>query len=92
MCVCVLHCAGNTVTSLLRHFQSAAVLIHPPRAAFLLPGNRDALSLKRMMSGWFDNALLHVKSEHVLGEKIKKKTKPDSNDEIQAWIWKTALK
>lgn len=68
---CVFLCAGNTVTGSLRHLQSAVVLIHPLRAAFLLPGNRDALSLRQMMSGWFNNVLFHVKSEHVLEKKKK---------------------
>lgn len=78
---CVFLCAGNTVTGSLRHLQSAVVLIHPRRAAFLLPGNRDALSPRQMMSGWFNNVLFHVKSEHVLE---KKKNHPDSDDEFQA--------
>lgn len=48
-------CADSTMTRLMRHFQPAAVLTHPPRSAFLLPGNRDTLSLSSTMSvnaGW----------------------------------------
>lgn len=48
-------CTDSTMTRLMRHFQPAAVLTHPPRSAFLLPGNRGTLSLSSTMSvnaGW----------------------------------------
>lgn len=44
-------CTDNTMSSLMRHFQSEDILMHPPRPAFLLPGNRDTLSLSSVMSG-----------------------------------------
>ncbi len=58
-------CTDKSLSGLMRHFQAAAGLIQPPRSAFLLPGNTDALSLNSMMSDDADTVLFHGQTEHI---------------------------